>query len=216
MLDMYDDATGEGSVFGVTFTEGSSSDLFLHVHHIAKAFKEHCKVLFVSSKTCELNLRFFASKLAIRWDQSLLKVLEIGELLGDDLQSSADGICGTITQLSDEFDTILIEDGTVFDALGIDPKEAMKMVERITTSDKKRVLISFSYKCTLYYLLKRQADYDVELKLIGGGFGKDVTGNMAIRRSSLVSLAPERRDVLYLTGERSIKCFPPGHASIFF
>lgn len=93
-----------------------------------------------------------------------------------------------------DYDTILIEDGTVFEAVGIDSKEVTKMIEIISSMEKKRwdqhfiftskcffrVFISLSSKCVLYYLLKQQADYDMEIKLIGGGFGKDVTGNVSI------------------------------------
>lgn len=57
MLDKLEVAIGDSSVFGIAVCEGSSSDLFLHVHHIALSFKERRKVLFISSKTAELNIR---------------------------------------------------------------------------------------------------------------------------------------------------------------
>lgn len=37
-----------------------------------------------------------------------------------------------------DYDTILIEDGTVFEAVGIDSKEVTKMIEIISSMEKKR------------------------------------------------------------------------------
>lgn len=57
MLEKFESSIGDSAVLGVASCDGSSSDLFLHLHHIALAFKERRKVLFISSKTVELNLR---------------------------------------------------------------------------------------------------------------------------------------------------------------
>ncbi|KAK5964159.1 hypothetical protein GCK32_010922 [Trichostrongylus colubriformis] len=92
MLEPLSRVAGVSSGVGVVTSSGSSSDLFLHLHYCSIFLKDKKRVLIISSNLAESNYRVIFSKLALRWDPSLISVVDLDSLLGDQLHINEEDV----------------------------------------------------------------------------------------------------------------------------
>ncbi|VDL67296.1 unnamed protein product [Nippostrongylus brasiliensis] len=86
MLDLLSKLSGVNSGVGVVTTSGSSSDLFLQLHYCSTFLRNRKRVLIIASHLTESYYRVIFGKLAIRWDPSLISVIELDSIMGDSLR----------------------------------------------------------------------------------------------------------------------------------
>ncbi|RCN33544.1 hypothetical protein ANCCAN_20622 [Ancylostoma caninum] len=221
MLDLLSKQTGTDAGIGLVSYSGSSSDLFLQLHYCSIFLARKKRVLIISSNLTESNYRLIFGKLAVRWDPSLISVVELGSLLGNDFKINGDNVVKELNELIDGESPpslLILEDVGVLERLGIKPSSIVCLLHRLYSrlvpcvnsvfglSDE--ILANF-VKTKTYNMMINKADFTIDVTPVGLGFGKDVTGKMeiSVRRAAPM---PTTSQLLYLTGDRSIKCFYPG------
>ncbi|PAV64503.1 hypothetical protein WR25_27222 [Diploscapter pachys] len=225
--------TGEG--LQVVQTRGNASDLPMQLHHVARAISTKRKMTIVTARYTEFNYKLMASKLAIRWDPNLIRIIELQtlydgfEMDGEELIHRIDED-RTLTDKSSETrggdnlpaelpSIIYLEDVTVLERLGVRPVAVALLIMRLfdrmalTFHDQIRPLLiaGFEEETQSFEMLKDRCNVRILMETIGGGFDKTVTGKIKlwVRNNKLHE---EPRELLYLVGERSIKDF---HFGIF-
>ncbi|KHJ81006.1 hypothetical protein OESDEN_19312 [Oesophagostomum dentatum] len=111
--------------------------------------------------------------------------------------------------------TVLIfDDVSVLERLGMQPFSIVTLLYKLYSRLEKDglLLASFSLKTRVYDIMVSKADFTIDITPIGLGYGKDVTGKMNINIWNGTS-TPTTTQLLYLTGDRSMKCFYPGGSS---
>ncbi|KAL6731794.1 hypothetical protein Aduo_002623 [Ancylostoma duodenale] len=214
MLDLLSKQTGTDAGIGVVSYSGSSSDLFLQLHYCSVFLARKKRVLIISSNLTESNYRLIFGKLAVRWDPSLISVVELDSLLGNDFKINSDSVMKELNELIDGESSpslLILEDVGVLERLGIKPSSIVCLIHRLYSrlGPDGLLLASFSMKSKTYNMMINKADFTIDITPVGLGFGKDVTGKMeiSVRRAAPI---PTTSQLLYLTGDRSIKCFYPG------
>ncbi|EPB76850.1 hypothetical protein ANCCEY_04062 [Ancylostoma ceylanicum] len=214
MLDLLSKQAGTDVGIGVASYSGSSSDLFLQLHYCSIFFARKKRVLIISSNLTESHYRLIFGKLAMRWDPSLISVVELDSLLGNDFKIDGDRVVKELTEVFSGESTpslLILEDVGVLERLGIEPSAIVCLLHRLYSrlGPDGLLLASFSIKTKTYNMMVNKADFTIDITPVGLGFGKDVTGKMeiSVRRAAPM---PTTAQLLYLTGDRSIKCFYPG------
>uniref|UniRef100_A0A7I4XWJ9 Elongator complex protein 6 n=1 Tax=Haemonchus contortus TaxID=6289 RepID=A0A7I4XWJ9_HAECO len=217
MLDPLLRVPGVNSGVGVVTSSGSSSDLFLQLHYCSTFLKAKKRVVIISSNLAESNYRVIFSKVAIRWDPSLISFLDLDNLLGGRLHIDEGG---TITRLIEALDHCIKPDLIVFDDVSALERLNMQasavvylLYELYNRLEPSGLLLAlFGLKTKAFSMMVSKADFVIGLTPVGSGFGKDVTGQMIVNVRGATS-TPDNFELLYFTGERSIKGFYPGGIS---
>ncbi|CAI4224043.1 unnamed protein product [Auanema sp. JU1783] len=145
-------------------------------------------------------------------DPNLVKLREVASLITESVEEFEYNLMNVIRESSPE--VVILDDISVWERLGLSTTSVLKVVlEAMHTVNKGLVYVSSSLNNQTFKRLSLYADTSITLELIGGGFGKEVTGKLHISSKSC-SLENQKTELLYLAGDRSIKCFYPGDASL--
>uniref|UniRef100_W6NQB7 Nuclear cap-binding protein subunit 1 n=1 Tax=Haemonchus contortus TaxID=6289 RepID=W6NQB7_HAECO len=209
MLDPLLRVPGVNSGVGVVTSSGSSSDLFLQLHYCSTFLKAKKRVIIISSNLAESNYRVIFSKLAIRWDPSLISFLDLDNLLGNQLHIEEEGTVIKLIEALDSCnqpDLIVFDDVSALERLNMQASAVVCLLyELYNRLEPSGLLLAlFGMKTKAFSMMVSKADFVIELTPVGSGFGKDVTGQMMVNVRGATS-TPDNFELLYFTGERSIK-----------
>ncbi|PIO60346.1 hypothetical protein TELCIR_18160 [Teladorsagia circumcincta] len=109
---------------------------------------------------------------------------------------------------------LIFDDVSVLERLNVQAFAVVRLLYKLYSRLEADglLLALFSLKTKAFSMMTSKADFVIEITPVGSGFGKDVSGRMVINvRGSTPT--PAISELLYVTGERSIKCFYPGGSS---
>ncbi|ETN85685.1 hypothetical protein NECAME_06304, partial [Necator americanus] len=147
-------------------------------------------------------------------DPSLITVLELDSLLGDGFRVDADNLVKVLNELpfgDPPPSLVIFDDVSVLERLGMQPYSVVCLLFRMYSrlENDGLLLATFSMKTKAYSMLITKVDFNIDITPIGLGYGKDVSGKMDINVHGIAP-TPTTSQLLFLTGDRSIKCFYPG------
>uniref|UniRef100_A0A0K0DAU3 AAA_8 domain-containing protein n=1 Tax=Angiostrongylus cantonensis TaxID=6313 RepID=A0A0K0DAU3_ANGCA len=99
MLKLLSKVPGVNRGIGLATSSGSLSDLFLQLHYCSTFLAMKKRVAIVSSHLVEWNYRTIFSKLALRWDPSLITIAEIDNILENSLCIKEEDIVKSLEQV---------------------------------------------------------------------------------------------------------------------
>lgn len=215
MLDLLSRVPGIDSGVGLVLSSGSSSDMFLQLHYCSTFLKKGKRIVLITSHLNVSSYRIIFSRLALRWDSDMITFIDLDRILGDNLHVDVEKIHATLLDQSVNMSSLLIfDDVSVLERLGVESSTVLCLLNKLYCRMEADglLLALFALKTNAFRAMSCKTDFIIHLAPIGLGFGKDVTGQMtvSVRR---VAPVPAVFELLYLTGDRSVKCFYPGGSS---